>query len=95
MAKAWTHSRQTFPGSAVRAALAKASRCEELARSVSLWAPPIDAVPSDELRDWLGGRAEEQSSSGRPSPRASVAVNQSAKDWPPTPPFIGSCSRPE
>jgi hypothetical protein len=53
MAKAWRHSRQIFPRPAVRAALAKASRCEQLARLVSLWAPPVDALPSDELRDWL------------------------------------------
>lgn len=53
MAKAWRHSRRIFPEPAVRAAFAKVSRGEQLARLVSLWAPPADALPSDELRDWL------------------------------------------
>jgi len=53
MAKAWRHSRRILPGSAVRAALAKASHSEQLARLLSLWATPVDALPSDELRDWL------------------------------------------
>ena len=73
MAKAWTHSRQTFPGSAVRAALAKASRCEELARLVSLWAPPVDALPSDELRGWLASEPKN-------SPR--LAGRVPAHRWP-------------
>ena len=73
MAKAWRHSRPIFPGSAVRAALAKASCCEELARLMSLWAPPIDALPSDELRDWL---ASERQNSAR------LAGRVPAHRWP-------------
>ena len=53
MAKAWRHSPQIIPAPAVRAALAKASRCEQVARLVSLRVPQRDAAPSDELQGWL------------------------------------------
>jgi hypothetical protein len=62
MAKAWRHSRRIFPEPAVRAAFAKVGRSEQLARLVSLWAPPVDALPSDELQGWF---ASERQNSAR------------------------------